>query len=453
MDNSIFASQRRLKIAVIGTGIAGMSAAWLLNQGHDVTVFETNDRPGGHSNTVDAALEDVPVPVDTGFIVYNERNYPNLTALFDHLGVETAASNMSFAASLDQGRLEYAGSDLNSLLGQRRNILRPRFWRMVRELLRFYREAPDALADDDIDSMSLDEYLAANGYSEAFVTDHLLPMGAAIWSTTAREMRAYPAGAFIRFFQSHGLLSIKDRPAWRTVRGGSRAYVEKLIAPYRNRIRYTGVRAVLREPGGVVIVDETGSRHRFDHAVIATHADEAFSLLDRPTGRERALLGCWRYTQNRAVLHTDASLMPRRRRVWSSWNFLGSRSETDGQALCVSYWMNRLQPLDTETDVFVTLNPLHEPDRDTVLGEFSYSHPFFNRAALASQKDLWSLQGQDRVWFCGSYFGYGFHEDALQSGLAVAELLGGMRRPWTVAQESGRISLTNTSPVEVLAAQ
>jgi predicted NAD/FAD-binding protein len=440
MDQNNIENDRRLNIAVIGTGIAGMSAAWLLNRGHRITVYERNARIGGHSNTVDALTERSITPVDTGFIVYNELNYPNLTALFDHLGVRTKESDMSFAASLNGGAMEYSGTDLNGLLGQRLNLMRPRFWRMIADLLRFYREAPPFLNEPGCEELSLDDYLRRGNYSESFANDHLLPMGAAVWSTTAREMRDYPAAAFIRFFQHHGLLLLKDRPQWRTVDGGSRQYVKRITESYRHRIRFGGARSVRRLGGKVVVDDHQGNSEIYDHVVIATHADEAYRLLADPDPLERQLLGGWRYTNNRAVLHSDASLMPRRRRVWSSWNFIGGQGERGGD-LCVTYWMNRLQSLDPSDSLFVTLNPAHEPAPGTIIREFDYTHPYFDRAALAAQKDLWSLQGHRRTWYCGSYFGYGFHEDALQSGLAVAEQLGGLRRPWRVENESGRINL------------
>lgn len=434
--------RRHLSIAVIGTGIAGMSAAWLLDKRHRVTVYEQNPRIGGHSNTVDAPSGRGLVPVDTGFIVYNERNYPNLMALFDHLDVPTKASEMSFSASLGDGAFEYAGTDLNGLLGQRSNIVRPRFWRMMRDVMRFYREAPAALTDPRTAGLSLGEYLRRENYGRAFINDHLLPMGAAIWSTTAPEMEDYPVRAFIRFFDSHGLLLVKNRPQWRTVDGGSREYVNRLTASYRERIRLCGVRSVKRVGNKVIVEDHGGDRATYDHVVIAAHADEAFRMLADADNFERSLLGVWRYTKNRAVLHSDANLMPKRRRVWSSWNFIeGEKSDVD-PSLCVTYWMNRLQSIDPETSLFVTLNPVREPVAETVFREFEYTHPFFDRAALNSQRNLWSLQGHRRTWYCGSYFGYGFHEDALQSGLAVAEQLGGIRRPWTVEEENGRIHVT-----------
>lgn len=439
MDCTISPEHRRLNIAVVGTGIAGMSAAWLLNQGHWVTVYEKNGRVGGHSNTVDCPTEGGLTPVDTGFIVYNERSYPNLTALLKHLGVTTKASEMSFAASLDGGDYEYAGTDFNGLLGQRMNVARPRFWRMMSDLLRFYREAPEALSDPATTELSLGDYLRTEKYAKSFIEDHLLPMGAAIWSTSAPEMMEYPALAFIRFFESHGLLLLKDRPQWRTVDGGSRQYVKRLTATYRERIRFGGVRSIRRLPNKVLVEDRSGKVDAYDHIVIAAHADETYRMLADPDSTEKRLLGVWRYTSNRAVLHTDPSMMPKRRRVWSSWNFIENRTRGLDHNLCVTYWMNRLQSLDPRIPLFITLNPFDEPSPGTFIQEFEYTHPYFDRAALSSQQQLWSLQGHRRTWYCGSYFGYGFHEDALQSGLAAAEQLGGIRRPWTVEGESDRI--------------
>ncbi len=443
MTQNFAVGNQRLRIAVVGSGIAGMSAAWLLNQNHDVTVYEQNKHVGGHSNTVDVAGAGGATPVDTGFIVYNERNYPNLTALFNYLGVATIESEMSFAASLDNGRFEYAGTDLNGLIGQRRNVVRPRFWRMVADLLRFYRDAPGLLDNPAAGKMSLGDYLQRENYSDSFINDHLLPMGAAIWSTTVPEMKAYPAAAFIRFLKSHGLLSLRDRPQWRTVAGGSRQYVARLTAAFHDRIRFDGVRSVHRTGAGVVVEDRSGRTDTFDHIVIAAHADEALGMLGDPDPAEQKLLGAWRYTINRAVLHRDPGLMPKRQRVWSSWNFLASREQDETRALCVTYWMNRLQSLDDAEPLFVTLNPVIEPDRHTVVSDFEYSHPFFDQAALDTQQELWSLQGRRRTWYCGSYFGHGFHEDALQSGLAVAEQLGGCMRPWRVEGQSDRISVVS----------
>ncbi|MDP9877550.1 putative NAD/FAD-binding protein [Variovorax boronicumulans] len=431
------------RIAVVGTGIAGLSCAWLLSQRHEVTVFESEPRPGGHSHTVDAPGREGTVPVDTGFIVYNEPAYPNLTALFRHLRVPTAASDMSFAVSLDAGTLEYAGTDLRGLFAQKRNLARPRFWAMLRDLLRFYREAPrDAQAAGD---QALDDYLDAHRYGRAFRDDHLYPMAAAIWSTPAAQVGRYPVAAFVRFCENHGLLQISGRPVWRTVVGGSREYVRRLSQPFADRIQLD--RAVLelhREPAGVRLRTSAGWwPERFDQVVLATHADRSLALLDAPTGAERALLGALPYSRNLAVLHRDPALMPARRAVWSSWNYLGTRG--NAAAPTVTYWMNRLQPHLPQgaaaEPLFLTLNPAIDPRPEHLIRTEVYDHPLFDAAAMAAQRQLWQLQGQRRTWFCGAYFGAGFHEDGLQAGLAVAEALGGVRRPWRVAQESGRIHL------------
>jgi hypothetical protein len=428
----------RLKIAVIGTGISGLSAAWLLTQRHDVTVYERASRPGGHSNTVEVRAADRTIPVDTGFIVYNPKNYPNLTAMFDHFGVATKPSDMSFGVSLDRGRLEYAGTDLLGLFAQRRNLLRPRFLSMLRDLLRFYREAPAAALANP--SITLGDYLHAGGYGDAFCRDHLLPMAAAIWSAPPEAMLAYPAAAFIRFHANHGLLQIADRPEWRTVDGGSKTYVQKLTAAFADRVRLDCAAVSLRRTSdGVIVRDVQDGETHFDRVVLAAHADQALTLLADADGEERDVLGSFRYSRNLAILHTDARFMPVRPRAWSSWNFIGERDAPSGA--CVTYWMNRLQSI-AGANLFVTLNPAQPPHAGTLLHSEIYEHPMFDERAIRAQSRLWSLQGRGNVWFCGAYFGAGFHEDGLQAGLAVAEALGGVRRPWTVADESGRIQIT-----------
>ena len=434
---------RRLKIAVVGTGIAGMSAAWLLSQRHDVTVYEAADRLGGHTNTLDVPTHDGgSVPVDTGFIIYNELNYPNLVALFDHLGVETRRSDMSFAVSLDNGGLEYGSTNLKAVFAQRRNLLRPRFWSMLRDLQRFYKTAP--LTVDEADqTITLGDYLARHGYGTAFKEDHLLPQASAIWSSDIEAIKDYPMASFTRFFANHGLLEIdiNARPQWRTVTGGSRAYIPALTAPYADRIRLNaGVKAIVRTGAGVVVQDMSGYAEPFDHVVIAAHAPQALTMLAEPTAAEREVLGDIRYTPNTAMLHTDVSLMPRRRAAWSAWNYVG---HTGGRGE-VTYWMNLLQGLTGPEQYMVSLNPppagsKGAPKPETVISTQHYEHPVFDVAAGLAQRRLWSLQGARNTWFCGAYFGSGFHEDGLQAGLAVAEALGGVKRPWTVENESGRI--------------
>lgn len=446
------ATSAGLNIAVIGSGIAGMSAAWLLSRRHRVTVFEKDARLGGHSNTVEIELGGRRTAVDTGFIVYNERNYPNLTALFAHLGVATKPSEMSFAVSRDHGALEYSGADLGGLFAQRRNAVRPRFWSMIRDILRFYREAPRDLSLGRLEGLTLGQYLAARNYSASFIEDHLLPMAAAIWSSPLAEMSHHSAAGIVRFFDNHGLLRLDGRPVWRTVDGGSRAYVKRLTADYADKVRLNGgARRIIRKGRGVWVEDARGALSHFDHVVIATHSDQALDLLEAPSALERDLLGAIRYQANPAILHQDPSLMPRRRRVWSSWNYLrDGRAGPDnadpcnvgaGNSVFVTYWMNRLQGIDPAQPLFVTLNPPRAPAKGTLLGSYVYHHPLLDSAAASAQKRLWQLQGRNNTWFCGAYFGAGFHEDGLQAGLAVAEQLGGTRRPWRVEGESDRIAL------------
>jgi predicted NAD/FAD-binding protein len=430
----------RRRIAVVGTGIAGMACAWLLNQAHDITVFEEAGRIGGHSHTVEVPLPEGRVPVDTGFIVYNEPTYPNLTALFRALDVPTQESDMSFAASLDGGSLEYAGTGLNGLFAQRLNLFRPRFWSMLRDLRRLYAQAPRDAVMDDPDLVSLGAWLDVNGYGVAVQRDHLLPMAAAIWSSKPGAVRDYPAAAFFRFCDNHGLLRLSDRPLWRTVAGGSREYVSRLTALYADRIRTgCGVTAIRRTEDGVLVHDVRGETHRFDDVVLAISAGRALGLLDDADTVETRRLGAFGASQNLAVLHADPSLMPKRRSVWASWNFIGG---TDPEASpCVTYWMNNLQNLPTQQQIFLTLNPVRAPDPAKLFMSQTYEHPLFDVAAMQAQRRLWSLQGARRTWFCGAWFGAGFHEDGVQSGLAVAEAIGGVRRPWNVENESGRIHL------------
>ena len=434
------AEVRRMRVAVVGGGIAGLSAAWLLSQKHQVTLFESDDRLGGHANTVDAPGLNGPVPVDTGFIVYNEPNYPNFTALLAHLGVASQPADMALSISLDDGGFEYSSFGLAGVFAQKRNIFSARFWAMLLDVTRFYRHGPKDLASLEAPLTSLDDYLAQKGYCNAFRDDHLLPQAAAIWSTPLDAIRAYPAASLIRFFQNHGMMSLFGRGLWRTVTGGSRSYVTKLAAAFRGEVR-TGARVtgVRRTPGGVEVRDAAGRVERFDEVVMATHGDTALALLDDPTAEERRLLGAFRYSRNQTVLHGCPSVMPKRKRAWTSWNHVGRRDAPE--AGCVSYWMNRLQSLKDAPDLFVSLDPKTPLPPEQVIRTEAYEHPLFDAGAIAAQREIWSLQGVRRTWFCGSYFGHGFHEDALQSGLAVAEQLGDVRRPWTVKDESGRIHL------------
>ncbi|MBO6755410.1 MAG: FAD-dependent oxidoreductase [Roseibium sp.] len=421
-----------MRIAVIGAGIAGNSAAWALSEKHQVVLYEKRLRPGGHSATVDIDYDGSPMSVDTGFIVYNELNYPNFTALLDHLNVKTEASDMSFGFSGNNGRMEWAGTSLNTVFAQRRNIASPRFLRMLREIFKFNKKAPTDLTSGRLYGRSLGEYLETEGYSEAFVNDYLLAMGAAIWSTPLNQMRDYPAESFIAFFDNHRLIHT-DRPLWRTVSGGSRNYVAKLLAPLSGHIRLGAqVVGVRRENGIVHVTDSSGETDTFDQIILASHTDQSLAMLDDPSPQERALLSAMRYRPNDVYLHRDERLMPKRKRVWSSWNFMADVGNTPEDDVTVSYWMNRLQNIDRSKPIFVTLNPKTPPAADRTFARFTYDHPQFDAAALDAKRRLDIIQGVNNTWYCGAWAANGFHEDGIASGLAVARALGGTV-PWDVA--------------------
>lgn len=425
-------------IAVIGSGIAGLSAAWMLSKTHAVTLFEKNAVLGGHSNTILAPTPQGPVPVDTGFIVYNEKNYPNLTAFFDHLGVETARSYMSFAVSVGEGRMEYSGEYLWGLFGQRRNIVRPRHWKLVADIMRFFREAEQQieLCPDDL---TIAQFLDRFGYSRAFIDDHILPISAAIWSTPSRGMLDFPARTFIEFFANHSLLQVLGRPQWRTVKSGSRQYIDSIVAQSRmETVLNAAIAQVRRHAQGVEIYFEDGSHRHFDQVVFATHADQALALIADPTEAEQRVLSAFRFSRNRAVLHSDPSFMPKRRHLWSAWNYLRASGEDEG--LSLTYWMNKLQPLATTKGLFVTLNPHREFAPGSIIYETDYEHPLFDAEAVAMQPQLWQIQGVNNSWFAGAWMGYGFHEDGLQAGLEVAERIGPLQRPWQVGHQRDRIA-------------
>lgn len=416
-----------MKIAIVGGGIAGLGAAWALYRVHDITLYEANDWVGGHAHTVDVDIAGSHFPLDTGFLVYNERTYPHLSRLFAHIGVATQASDMSFSFSLD-GRLEYAGSGAG-LFAQRSNLLRPRHWQMASDILRFRKLGPQMLAEADGDPLGT--ILERFGFSSAFQNDYLLPMASAIWSARMGEIRRFPARDFLQFFGNHGLISINDRPQWRTVTGGSRSYVRAMIAPFNDRIRLNQpVSAVHRHSDGVEVRSIDGRMEDYDHVVFASHSDQTLASLGaQATAIERHLLGSIRYEVNRVVLHSDTSLMPTRRRVWASWNYLTSENERNERPASVTYWLNRLQSLPKQHPVFISLNPIREPDSSLVMGEWEYAHPQFDEQARTAQRRIVRIQGDNRTWFAGAYLGYGFHEDGLQSGLNVAAALGSPA-PW-----------------------
>lgn len=424
-----------MKIAVVGSGISGLAAALLLSRTHEVTLYEQDARLGGHSNTVDVELDGVCHPVDTGFIVFNRRTYPNLCGLFAHLGVPVADSDMSFGVSLRQPDLEWAGSSLATVFAQPANLARPRFWGMLQDILRFNSAVSERAARGTAEQISLGEFLASHRYGDAFRDWYLLPMAAAIWSCPTQTMMAYPLATFARFCHNHGLLQVSDRPQWMTVRGGSRVYVQAIADRLVDVRRACAVSAV-RRMGQGVMVEAGGMAERHDQVVMACHSDQALALLgDHATPAERRLLGAIRYQPNHAVLHTDVALLPRSRRVWSAWNYMAGEGAPDRRPVSVSYLMNSLQPLPFKRPVVVSLNPFIEPDPASVIARFDYAHPLFDGPAIDAQVRLPEIQGRERIWFCGAWTGYGFHEDGLASAVRVARHFG-VNVPWQHSPEA-----------------
>ncbi|NML28457.1 NAD(P)/FAD-dependent oxidoreductase [Zoogloea dura] len=418
------------RIAVIGSGIAGLASAWLLSREHDVVLFEAGDYLGGHTHTVDVQVEGRRFPVDTGFLVFNRRTYPNLCALFSLLGVESVESEMSFGVSLATPDLEWAGSDLGSLFAQRSNLVKGAFWGMLADIRRFNRDTTRMALGGETPDIALGDYLAQQRYGEAFRDWYLIPMAAAIWSCPTHSMMAYPLATFVRFCHNHGLLQIFDRPRWYTVKHGARSYVDILSAAIGEIRLNTPVLQVQREEGVGVLLRTPAGQERFDEVIFACHSDQTLALLgDGATQEERAVLGAVRYQRNDAWLHTDPCLLPRRRGVWSAWNYFSGHGLPGERPVSVSYLINRLQPLPVETPVVVSLNPFDEPSPQHVIGRYDYAHPVFDQRAIAAQARLPALQGRKHSWFAGAWTGYGFHEDGLKSGLAVAAALG-VQAPW-----------------------
>jgi predicted NAD/FAD-binding protein len=406
-----------MKIAVIGTGIAGMVAAYLLSQDHEMTVFEANDYIGGHTHTLDVTLHGETYAVDTGFIVFNDWTYPNFIRLLARLGVASQPSAMSFSVTCEKTGLEYNGTSLNTLFAQRRNLLRPSFHRMVRDILHFNRTAP-ALLQNRHPDCTLGDYVTAQQYSREFIEHYLIPMGAAIWSANPRQMGQFPTRYFVQFFRNHGMLNINHRPRWQVIKGGSKRYVEALTRPYLHRIRLNSpVTSVRRHAGWVDVQPQHGTPERFDRVVIATHSDQALALLADATPQEREILGALPYQANDVVLHTDASLLPRRRLAWASWNYLIPREEQS--TVAITYNMNILQSLNAPQPFCVTLNHGETVAPETVLQRFTYHHPVYTPAGVAAQQRYDRISGVNNTYFCGAYWGYGFHEDGVNSALAV----------------------------------
>ena len=422
------------RIAVVGSGIAGLSAAWSLAPDAQVTLFESGSHFGGHAHTVDVTLEGVTHGVDTGFLVYNHRTYPNLIRLFAELGVDTAPSDMSFSVQSRADSLEWSGSNLNTVFAQRRNLLRPQFLAMLRDILRFNRLTTEVAERHEERELTepIGEFLDRHGFGTVFRQWYFLPMIGCIWSCPTEQMLRFPVATMIRFCHNHGLIQVANRPQWRTVRGGSREYVRKMLPRLQDARLNTPVRSVRRAPHGAgqgsgaagVWVATDAGEERFDEVVLATHSDQALALLADPSPLERELLGAIRYQPNRAVLHTDTSLLPRRRLAWAAWNYeRAAQLQQEQASVCLHYWINRLQPLPWKTPVIVSLNPSREPDPSKVIRSFEVHHPVFDQAAIDAQARLQEFQGHSHVWFCGAWTRYGFHEDGLMSGLAVAEAL------------------------------
>jgi len=426
------------RLAVVGSGISGLAVAYRLAEQARVTLFEADDYFGGHTHTVDVTVNGIQHGVDTGFLVYNERTYPRLIALFAELGVVTAASDMSFSVQVPDADLEWSGSDLNTVFAQRRNLLRPAFYGMLRDVLRFNRLCTAIASQNDEARLQqpIGDFLREHGFSTTFRDWYFLPMIGCIWSCPTDQMLRFPIATMIRFCHNHGLIQVSNRPRWFTVAGGARNYVHKMLPRIADRRLNTPVRSVKRIPpattaggghGGVLVATDAGTE-RFDDVVLACHSDQSLALLADATPAERAVLGAIRYHRNRAVLHTDASMLPKRRLAWAAWNYERAASDSREQAaVCLHYLINRLQPLPFDTPVVVSLNPVTEPRTGTVQGSFDYAHPVFDMAAIAAQQRLPELQGAARTWFCGAWTRYGFHEDGLMSGLAVVD---GLQRHW-----------------------
>ena len=426
-----------MRIGIVGTGITGLSAAFALSKDHEVTLFNDDPRPGGHSHTLELDLPEGPVPVDCGFIVFNRKNYPNFSRLLEHFKVPTQASDMTFAVSVDGGGLEFKGGlGLGPLFAQRRNLVRPRFLKLLRAIVRFHEVATRALLDLKPLPATLAEFLEMHGLHRTnLARDYLYPMMAAIWSGKSAGMGDMPTSSFLRFFHNHGLLSINGKPLWYTVTGGAKTYVQTMLAQLDVKKRFgKAITRIERHFDRVILVDEQGHGQEFDEVILATHSDQALKILGSgATQAEREILGAIPFAPNKAYMHSDTRLMPRRKQAWASWNYLRNSKgphEAEDRPIALSYWMNNLQNLPTRENVFLTLNPEKAPDPAKTYNEITFDHPQFSPASAKAQADLAEIQGQHRVWFGGAWCGYGFHEDGCQAGLALAETLGSLA-PWS----------------------
>ena len=411
------------KIAIIGSGISGLTAAYLLNQQHEITLFEANDRLGGHTATKTVDVNGQSYDIDTGFIVFNDWTYPNFIRLLKELGVQSKPTSMGFSVSNEITGLEYSGQGLNTFFAQRRNLFSVRHWAMLRDILRFNKEAIADLELGNLDeTMSLGTYLKENRYSAGFIDDYLIPMGAAIWSATEKAMREFPLVFFVRFFKNHGLLSVKNRPQWHVIDGGSKQYIEPLVASYSDKIRLnSAVVSITRSEENVSVELSTGEKALFDEVVIAAHSDQALSMLADATNEEQGLLSGIPYQNNDVVLHTDERFLPKRRQTWSSWNY---RIKQESELPVLTYSMNILQGISSQTQFCVTLNDTQRIDPEKILGSYQYAHPVFGFESMKTQAQWSTINGRQRTWFCGAYWGNGFHEDGVNSAIKVASGLG-----------------------------
>ena len=415
-----------MKIAVVGSGVSGLTAAFVLSKKHEVHVFEAGDYIGGHTHTVPVEVESGKYFIDTGFIVFNDWTYPNFIKLMDHIGVSSQESSMSFSVKAESSGLEYNGTDLNGLFAQRRNLINPSFYKMVFDILRFNKEATVLVGNPLADNLTLGEFLLQNKYSAEFKNHYIVPMGAAIWSASTKQMEDFPLGYFIRFFKNHGMISVNERPVWRVIKGGSHSYIEPLIKSFKERIRLNyPVKKVKRLEAGVRLYFLENGQQReedFDQVVFASHSDQTLTMIDSPFKEERNVLSCFAYQANDTVLHTDISVLPKSQRAWAAWNYWIPQKEKSNVA--VTYNMNILQGLQAPETFCVSLNMTEQIDSKKILGRFVYDHPIYTQAAVSAQNEWHKVSGKDRLHFCGAYWGFGFHEDGVKSGLRVASSLG-----------------------------
>jgi predicted NAD/FAD-binding protein len=413
-----------MKIAIIGSGISGLTAAYQLNPKHDISLFEKEDRIGGHTATKQIHLAGQDYAIDTGFIVYNDWTYPNFIKLMNELGVASQPTEMGFSVTAHQGDYEYSGAGLNGLFAQRKNICSLKHWKMLRDIIRFNREAIADLEAGTLDSeATLAQYLASNGYSQQFIDYYLVPMGCAIWSSSTDMMLDFPLQFFVRFFKNHGLLSVKNRPQWHVLKGGSSSYLDKLTASFNHNIHLNSdIASVSRHAQGATLTFADGQQQSFDQVIFACHSDQALQLLSDASEAEKAVLGDIHYKSNDVVLHYDDALLPKNKKTWSSWNYLLSQTQQEHAVL--TYNMNILQGIESDKNFCVTLNASDQIDDSKVLGRYQYSHPVFTEAAIAAQQQWPSINGKQHTWFCGAYWANGFHEDGCSSGLRVAQALG-----------------------------